>query len=48
MVDIHLQVKMYGEEGDTIWGRLGRIIHGGYPWTDKSVRGEGDTLSVIG
>jgi hypothetical protein len=20
-----------GGEGDTIWGRLGRIIHGGYP-----------------
>jgi hypothetical protein len=50
MVDIHLQVEMYlvWGEGDTIWGRLGPIIHGGYLCTGGNVRGEGDTLSVIG
>ncbi len=40
MVDINVQVEMYGAREDTLYG-IGRVrsIHGGYPCTGGDVRG---------
>ncbi len=42
MVDIHVQIEMYGGRDDTLSG-IGpvRSIRGGYPCTDRDVRGGG-------
>jgi hypothetical protein len=42
VVDIHVQVKMYGGRDDTLYG-IGRVrsIRGGYSCTDRDVRGGG-------
>jgi hypothetical protein len=42
VVDIHVQIEMYGAGEDTLYGIGGvRSIRGGYPCSDRDVRGGG-------
>jgi hypothetical protein len=43
MVDVHVQVAIKGvwmDYGYMTWGRLGRSIHGGYPFTGGGRAGD--------